>query len=209
MYLFILKRLLKNSTLHRAMLDYRLRSVYLSGDTLDLGAGKDDRYSQFIPRSNRAAYFLADNKLNKQAIDFETDKLPYKTNEFETVLFFNVLEHLYKCQNVLTEIRRIKHGQLIGFVPFLKWVHPDPNDYFRYTDQALEKIFRESGYEDIRIETFAIGPYCSAFEEVRPTLPIFLRPLIFSLCYPMDLLFQKLRGKNYKRYALGYFFICR
>jgi len=209
MYWFILTKIWHyGASIHRQMFDWHLQHLYLEGNILDLGSGKQDMYSTFIPRSENSKYSLFDNKITEIPTDFETDKLPYKENEFDTVLLFNVLEHIYNYKNVLIEIKRIKSGKLIGSVPFIKWYHADPNDYFRYTHQALEKIFTECGYTKIEIKPLYLGPYCTAFEQIRPTLPRLINPIIFSICYGLDKIFRKLRGKNAKRYVMDYLFIC-
>ena len=208
-YLFIVGQLLKKKSLLRSVLNHRAKQEFLKGDTLDLGSGKGKGYDKLIPRAPGSNYIFSDNKLRNQKIDYETDCLPFQDNQFEDIIFFNVLEHLYNPRNILKEIRRIKKGRLIGSAPFLAWYHKDPHDYVRYTDEALEKIFKECGYEDVKIEIQAIGPYCTAFSQVLPTLPTILRPLLFTPCYLLDLLFQVWRGDNYKRYVLGYYFVCR
>lgn len=210
MFLFLLSRVgKKSSSVDRALLDYNLYKEFLDGDTLDLGAGKFDRYSTAIPHAEGVKFDLADNKLTEHKIDFETDRLPYNDNEYKIVVFLNVIEHLYDPTNVLKEIRRIASDRLIGSVPFIKWYHPDPHDYKRYTNEALERLFRECGYTDIQIRPLAIGPYCTAFEQIRPTLPRILRTVLFPLFYFLDKVFQKLRGDNYKRYVMQYYFVCR
>ena len=207
-YLFIFKQLLKKNTLGRAVLNYRIKKENLNGDTLDLGSAEGRGYDKLISQSPDGQYVFSDNKLGGTQVDYETDRLPFADGEFEDVLLFNVLEHLYHPKNVLQEIRRIKQGRLIGSVPFLMWYHQDPHDYFRYTNEALEKIFKECGYKNIKIETQAIGPYSTAFSQILPTLPTILRPIVFTPCYLLDMLFRALRGDNYKRYVLNYYFVC-
>ena len=107
-YLFIVKQLLKHNTLGRAVLNHRIKEEHLSGDTLDLGSAKGKGYDKIIGRNPDDQYVFSDNKLGGVQVDYETDRLPFADGEFQDVLLFNVLEHLYNPKNVLREIRRIK-----------------------------------------------------------------------------------------------------
>jgi SAM-dependent methyltransferase len=206
-YLFLVKEIARGKSAIRATLNARLKDEFLEGRVLDLGSGGADLYSNFIPREKESTYELIDIQRGAK-IDFETDALPYESGVFDTVLFLNVMEHLFNYTNMLTEIKRIKTGGgvLVGYVPFLMWYHPDPRDYFRYTHEALEKILSNCGYTDIVIEKIYRGPYTAAFQMIHPTVPKIIRPLIFSVTYLLDIIFRKLRAKGAERYVLGYYF---
>ena len=204
MFLYFNKSVLQGKSMVRACLNYTLEKEVFEGSTLNLGAGGKDYYPNLV---YKGTYQIFDNKTHDKKIDFECDTLPYKDEEFDNVMLFNVLEHIYNYRHLLSETHRISKT-LYGFVPFLMWFHPDPNDYFRYTHQALEKLLTEAGYTDIKIKTLAIGPFTSGFQMIHTTMPRFIRPLFFSLCYGMDSIFKVL-GKDYERYALGYYFVCK
>ena len=48
-------------------------------------------------------------------------------------------------------------GKLIGSTPFLFRFHGSPNDYFRFTEDALIKIIKKSGYRNINVEPICGG----------------------------------------------------
>lgn len=191
----------------RITLNERLFSEVLQGRILDLGSGGSDRYSKLIPQANGASYELFDMKQGKQ-VNFEIDSLPYEAGMFDTVLLLNVLEHIYNHKHLLREVKRIlkPEGVLVGYVPFLMWYHPDHHDFFRYTHESLELIFKECGYTEIKIEPLFRGPYTAAFQMMYPTIPYFSRPLIYVPFGLLDWLFRRLRPGVAKRYALGYYF---
>jgi SAM-dependent methyltransferase len=205
-FIFIAKSLFSGKSIIRATLNARLRKEFLSGRILDLGSGGSDRYSGYIPREKDSTYELFDMKKG-MTVNFETDALPYGDGVYDTVILLNVLEHLYETQNILREIKRIKKGDgtFIAYVPFLMWFHPDHHDYFRYTHQALEKMFTTAGYTDIAIEPIYRGPYTAAFQMIHPTIPIVIRPFLYFPAYLIDALFKKLRKGASARYALGYY----
>lgn len=208
-FTYSIKSLWSGKTMVRIALDYRLSKEILEGIVLDLGSGGSDQYTKYIPRKVNTQLVGIDQKKGDY-IDFEKDLLPYDDNSQKTILLLNVLEHIYNYGHLLKELYRIqaKQGLLIGFVPFLKWYHPDPEDYFRYTHTTLKKILKDAGYTNIKIETLYIGPYTTAFDMVLPTVPKFMRPFFFIPCYLLDFLFRKLRNEGAKRYVLGYYFRC-
>lgn len=207
-FFFISRHLLSGKTLVRTVLDYRLQSETLQGKVLDLGSGGSDQYTKFIPRDDSVEIVHIDQKRG-DVTDFEKDRLPVEDGAIDTILFLNVLEHIYNHRHILNEIRRIKkdEGRLIGFVPFLKWYHADPHDYFRYTHETLEKLLQEAGYTHITVVPLYLGPYSTAFDMILPTLPKFIRPILYVPCYLIDMLFRRVRRNSARRYALGYYFI--
>lgn len=206
-FFFLATEIWKGKSLLRATLNFRLKQEFLKGRILDLGSGGSDRYSTTIPREEHSLYELFDVKQGV-VVDFEKDALVYPSSTYDTVLLFNVLEHLFNYANLLKEIKRIKKtdGIFIGYVPFLHWYHADPHDYFRYTHEALERILTEVGFKDIVIEKIYRGPYTTAFQIVHPTLPRILRPIFFAPLYLFDVIFSRLRPKGAERYVLGYYF---
>lgn len=206
-FIFLLKETWQGKSAIRSFLNLRLRSELLTGKILDLGSGGSDRYSETIPQAEGAEYQLFDLKKG-QKVDFESDRLPYEDKSLDTVLLFNVLEHIYNHRHLLEEIRRIKtkEGTFIGFVPFLMWYHPDHHDYYRYTHEALLCTLTDTGYVDIKIETIYFGPYITAFQMIHTTLPRVLRPIFFTFFYGIDVIFRKIRPGGAERYALGYYF---
>jgi hypothetical protein len=46
---------------------------------------------------------------------------------------------------------------LVGCIPFLIPYHADPDDYFRYTHSALNKILKNAGFKNIEINKLGEG----------------------------------------------------
>lgn len=84
-------------------------------------------------------------------VDIDSEELPFSDNEFDTVVFSEVMEHLRFPQKALCEIARVltKNGTLIGSVPnafrlrnrwkFLlgKPFESDPSHLRSYSDKTL------------------------------------------------------------------------
>ena len=55
---------------------------------------------------------------------------------------------------------------MIGAVPFLHRVHPDPDDYFRYTSSALSLLVGRAGFAGSQIDAIGVGPNTAALSTV-------------------------------------------
>ena len=77
--------------------------------------------------------------------------LPLQDGSIDTVVLFEVLEHLAKPQHALAEIHRVLRpgGKLLLTVPFLYPVHDAPHDFQRYTSHGLA---REAEACQLRVE---------------------------------------------------------
>jgi SAM-dependent methyltransferase len=80
--------------------------------------------------------------------------LPVPDGAADTVVCFQVMEHLREPQHMLYEAFRILKpgGRIILTVPFQWWVHEAPYDYFRFTRYGLEHMFRKAGFADLCIK---------------------------------------------------------
>ncbi len=204
---FLCKEILSGKSVVRAYYNARLRKDRLVGLVIDVGGGRTADYINFMPRGEGVVLKTFDVKAGAR-IDFETDTLPAADGTYDTVLFLNVMEHIYNYKNILSEVYRItkRDGRVIGVVPFLMWYHPDHRDYFRYTHEALEKIFTECGIKRFTIEPLARGPFTASAQMIMQSLPIIVRLPVFLIFHGLDSIFLLLRPKNGARYILGYYF---
>jgi SAM-dependent methyltransferase len=206
-FIFLCKEIGRGKSVTRAFYNYRLKHEMLVGAVIDVGGGRSADYLSFMPRSEDVEIRTFDVKAGAN-IDFEVDQLPASDGSFDTVLFLNVMEHIYNYKNIISEVHRITKpgGRVIGVVPFLMWYHSDPKDYFRYTHEALEKIFTECNIATCKIEVLARGPFTAAAQMVMQSLPRLVRIPVFALHYFLDAVFLWLRPGHGERYTLGYYF---
>lgn len=128
------------------------------GIVLDYGAG--DRPYEEMLRTRFGRYVAADYPATNQQhsarphVFFDSGSLGFKDGSFDCVLLTEVLEHIYKPRAALTELARTVKvgGHVLGTVPFAVGEHEVPYDYYRYTSFALERMFRESGFEIVELE---------------------------------------------------------
>ena len=212
--LFFIKEALRGKTLTRSFMNRALSTITLTGKVLDLGGGDNPSYLKFFKKKNDFSRITIDidpSTKDKLELNLEHDRLPFNEGSIAFVLVLNLLEHLYKPIHALTEANRVlsKDGELIGFVPFLINVHPDPHDYFRYTDEALSKMLKESGFPESTVTSLGLGPFSVSYNTFVSVLPnilfIWMLPIVFAL----DHLLLLMRPKWRERFTLGYLFITK
>jgi len=173
---------LRGKSLHRILTNAACRSVMLSGKVIDLGArNEQSSYHRFFGRDPDAELQYADidaGAPNVVKIDLEKP-FPLPDARYDHVILIHVLEHLLEGRRCLRECARITRpgGQLTAAVPFLYRVHPDPGDYFRYTEAALRALLKEAGYREVVISPLGYGPVTAGVSQYARLLK--LKPLVF------------------------------
>ena len=204
---FLLGQIWQGKSTTRAFLNLELSKETLRGKIIDIGGGKNLDYVSFMTSEDNCELRNFDIKAG-ETVDFEKDTLPLESNFYDTVLFLNVMEHIFNYQHIANEVVRVtkQGGQLIGFVPFLMWYHPDHSDYFRYTNEALQKIFEGTSASKVTIIPVHRGAFTAAGQMTLAWFPKALRIPIFVLLYGLDYFFVEYRSIYAHRYALGYLF---
>ena len=211
----ILKEVIRGKSLSRTLTNIELREFNITGKVVDIGGQKEESQYRFLNIGDAEIKTVNIEKSFKPdyLINIEKDMLPVNDLSQDTVLCFNLLEHLFDEKNVLSESYRIlkKGGCLLGSVPFLVNVHPDPHDYRRFTAEFLRKILAGQGFKDVLIKPISRGPYTSAYSQVEFTIPVIIRPLFIFLIFPLDyiinLLKPKLKLKD--KFVLAYIFYAK
>jgi len=80
--------------------------------------------------------------------------LPLADSCCDIAILSNVLEHIYEPRSLLAETGRILQsgGRMLIVVPFFIKIHQPPYDFFRYTNFALDRLCREAGFAEVRVE---------------------------------------------------------
>lgn len=80
--------------------------------------------------------------------------LPIADEAADTVVSFQVMEHLCEPQTMLNEACRIlkPNGSILLTVPWQWWIHEAPYDFFRYTPYGLKYLFEKAGFVDLVVE---------------------------------------------------------
>ena len=180
----------------------------VNGKILDLGAGRNrPSYYRFLDIENRSEIVTVDISAEKNpdvVADLE-GPFPFRSESFDCIFAFNLLEHIYDYENLLNEAYRVlkNGGYMYGVVPFLVNVHGDPHDYFRYTETALSKMLNEVGFWDINTKALGFGPFTAAYSQIQSYIPQILRiPFIF-----LGIVIDRII-KSHGCFPLAYLFIC-
>jgi len=190
------------------------RFVRPRGLVLDLGSGKAPSYLAYL-KGYDFHYISADGNASHApslVVNLE-EGLPIRDESVDCVFLFNVLEHIYRFQHLLDEVRRIlkKDGVAFLLVPLLIKVHGSPCDYFRYTHFALRRMLGEAGFEDVKIYAtsgvFKLLSLCFNWLSVIK-VGYLLYPLFYLLCAMDTALGFLTRGKYTESVPIGYFIRC-
>jgi len=204
----------RGKSMSRILLNEGIKNIPLKGKILDLGAGKSKAsYHRFLQLQKPHEIYLSDfytqDKKSILKINLEENfSLPDKS--FDTVLCFNVLEHIFNYTKAIQEVMRILKtgGTFLGFTPFLIGYHPDPHDFFRYTQEALEKMFEsEKKLELKRLVFIGFGPLCLFTEAIEGTIPKIFKPFFFLTAVLLDSVLERFSSYYRERFPLGYLFL--
>jgi len=125
---------------------------YVKGRLLDIGCGEKPYLDIFSPHTvSYTGIDIPQSLHKKDAVDIfaNAHHLPFKKDTFDTVLCLEILEHVKQPLEVLKEIHRIlKPGcVLVLSAPQNYWLHNDPKDFYRFTQQGLiELVEGQAGF---------------------------------------------------------------
>ena len=101
-------------------------------------------------------YIGTDITIRKE-VDFVADLIDSKCirdKSIDVLVLNNVLEHVYNYKTLLINCSNAlkKSGKVIITVPYSSVLHQTPDDYFRFSHYALEKICFEAGLDIIEFK---------------------------------------------------------
>ena len=209
-----LKLLITKNTLLRDLQINECTKIKVNGLSLEFGAidRENKTFSNFIRGQSKFEY--SNIKPNKKLNIFYSDltkKLKIKSNKYNNVLLFNVLEHLPEYRIALSQINRIlkKKGKIIGSTPFIYQIHGAPKDYFRFTKEFFEFELKKQKFNNIKIQYLGNGPFTACYSLIYPYLrflPIFSH-LVLLICFMLDNILQIFIKTDLKEiFPIGIFF---
>ena len=122
------------------------------GITLDVGPGKSP-FKNFFKNTTKYIKLDKFDHNGKPDIIADATKIPLKNNSVDSVVCFQLLEHVQNPQKVIDEIYRVlrKNGTCLLTTHMAAALHGEPYDYFRFTKYALKDVlFKKFKY--IKIE---------------------------------------------------------
>lgn len=166
-----IKQIIQNEKFHPTLLSFfinnnflirkNLRKVikkneaFLTGSLLDFGCGTKP-YKKILNKVD--SYIGVDYKIEgreetQKRVDvfYDGKNIPFKNEEFDSLLSTEVLEHVFNIDELLKEFNRVLKidGKAIITTPFMWEEHEMPYDFARYTTPALEYLYKKNGFEII------------------------------------------------------------
>jgi SAM-dependent methyltransferase len=154
----------------RKPLNKFLKSIshnYKNLDILEIGSG-DTRINQSAVNIFSNSKLFVQTDINKsyehQYLDI-TSTIEIE-EKFDLVLCTNVLEHVFDFKTAINNLNYLlkENGHLLVSVPFIYPLHDEPEDFWRFTEHSLKKLF--SDFKFLTIKTTGIRKF--------PTQYIFL-----------------------------------
>ena len=216
--LTLTREILRGKSLLRVLQNLSFADLTLRGSGIDLGSkSKSASYYRFVKTAPDTVITFSDlhsDDPDLLKIDLEQEfELAADSQDF--VILNNVLEHLFNYQMCVEQIYRVLKpgGQLVGSVPYLVNIHPDPDDFFRYSASSLTRIFAGAGFSDVSVQPLGYGPFAAGASQIALLVPVnAIRLLIYAPAVGLDVLAQRLFPRanvlTVNTYPLGYFFVC-
>jgi SAM-dependent methyltransferase len=129
-----------------------------SGRVIDLGCGNAPYKEKILQVASEYIGVDWDNSFHdtSQVDVFAnlSEPLPFDDGYADTVVSFQVMEHLPEPELFLAECYRILRpgGRLFLTVPFMWHVHEAPYDFFRYTRYGLAHLLKKNRFSQIEIK---------------------------------------------------------
>lgn len=122
---------------------------YVSGVTLDAGAGRLN--GKMLLSEYCSEYVSMDIENVNGMIQVVSDIQSMTTirdNTFDTVYSSQVLEHVPRPWDALSEVHRVlkSGGYAIISVPHFNSLHEEPHDYYRYTPYGIKYLMEQAGF---------------------------------------------------------------
>lgn len=137
----------------------RAQAPLARGRLLDVGCGHRPYEPYFRPFVDRyvGLEFPVTSGVRRGTVHGSSLSLPFADASFDTVVSFQVLEHVTDPQEMIGECVRVLRpgGRLVVTANFLWGLHEEPHDYFRFSRYGLAQLFERAGCTPIVIEAMA------------------------------------------------------
>ena len=153
----------KTISITRSLMNQLLEKIDFKGKVIDIGGGNKASYKDSINSKDYTSVNI-DKNIDPDYLIKVGDKIPLKDLQFESCLLFNILEHVFDWEHVLSECYRVlkKNGCLYIIIPFSYPIHGSPNDYLRATDSYIKEKLEKAYFVDIKVSAIAYGPFSTA-----------------------------------------------
>jgi len=172
-------------------------SGFISGKTLDVGCGSKPYAHLFSKITSYKGMDIekSGHKHQYEYIDvfYDGERFPFEENSFDSLVFFEVLEHVFNSDNFFKQIKKVvkPEGYCLITIPFIWGEHEQPYDFARYSSFGLKHLFDTHGFEiiqhkkyltDFRLIFLLINSYLyTTFKKYFPGLSSWVFIIPFSI----------------------------
>ena len=182
----ILKNILFKNSPCRALQMIESQHHTLSGECLEIGNiefNKKSFFHNLILLKNCKLYFADMTSLKKK--DYFIINLEKKNRlkkKFDTIIVFNVFEHVYDLNNAIKEIKKILKidGRIIISTPFIYRYHGAPEDFCRDTLDIYRNLSTFHNLKLIYKKNLGTGPFFASYSVLHN---------ILNKAYPSNIFF--------------------
>ena len=120
----------------------------IRGDCLDVGCGSKP-YESLFTEVNHYVGIDVNPKCDDADVIFDGVTIPFPDNYFDSVVSFEVFEHVFCLDILFNEVHRVLRpgGMLLFSVPFGYEEHGCPSDFARYTSFGLTHLLSSHNFQ--------------------------------------------------------------
>jgi SAM-dependent methyltransferase len=172
----------------------------IEGDILDFGCGSKPYESLFTKAASYVGVDIEvsghDHATSKIDVYYDGKHLPFVNDRFDAVVAFEVLEHVFNIDEVISEMRRVLKpgGHMLISIPFAWDEHEAPYDFSRYTSYGIKHIHERNGFETLEVKktTTYVAAVCQMFlaylsQHVSPKNRVLSKCFQISVIFPLNL----------------------
>lgn len=173
----------------------RLVLPRLYGKLLDVGCGNRPYREYLLSQENGVSEYVGldfgGGRYEEPDVTWDGQGMPFRDEEFESLLMTEVLEHCPEPLRLLGEAARVmkQGGVILATVPFIWPLHEIPHDECRYTPFALLRLFEGAGFTEVKVSAF--GGWDASLAQMmglwvqRRSMPVWKRRILRQLFLPL------------------------
>lgn len=129
----------------------KTESNHVQGRILDIGCGEKPYANLFSSTEYIGIDIETTEKYHekhKTDLFYNGVDLPFENNSFDSIVCFEVFEHVFEPEKVVDEMFRVLKpgGSILLTTPFIWNEHEIPYDYGRYSYFGLKDLFTKNGF---------------------------------------------------------------
>lgn len=142
------------------VLEYEnLETQPLAGRVLDIGGGRNARYTSLLPNGLQIESVNIDPSIAPTHLIEPGAPFPVANDSFDHAICLNTLEHIYDSAPILAEIHRALKpgGSAIITVPWMFRIHGHPDDFLRATPSWWRETIERAGFSRLELRPLVWG----------------------------------------------------